>query len=63
MNLAARLEEAAPVGGVLIGDTTFRELGARAIVEPMPPLRVKGKRDPVTAYLLHRLVTAQPGRT
>jgi class 3 adenylate cyclase len=60
VNLAARLEEAAPVGGVLIGDSTFRELGARAVVEPMPPLRVKGKREPVTAYLLRVLATAPP---
>jgi hypothetical protein len=45
---------------VLIGDTTFRELGARAAVEPVPPLRVKGKRDPVTAYLLRGLATAPP---
>ena len=55
VNLAARLQAAAPVGGVLIGEATFRELGPRAIVEPMPPMRVKGKREPVTSYLLHRL--------
>ena len=57
VNVTARLEAAAPVGGVLIGEATFRELGTRAVVEPLPPLRVKGKRDPVTAYLLHRLTT------
>jgi class 3 adenylate cyclase len=57
VNLAARLQAAAPVGGVLIAEATFRELGARAVVEAMPPIRVKGKRDPVTAYLLHRLTT------
>jgi class 3 adenylate cyclase len=61
VNLASRLESAAPVGGVLIADATFRELGARAVVEAIPPLHVKGKRDPVTAYVLHRLA-AQPPR-
>ena len=56
VNLAARLQAAAPVGGVLISDETFRLLGPRAVVEPLPPFRVKGKREPVTAYVLHRLV-------
>jgi adenylate cyclase len=55
VNLAARLQAAAPVGGILIAQETFAALGARAIVEPVPALRVKGKREPVTAYLLHGL--------
>ena len=55
VNLAARLQTAAPVGGVLIGEETFRELGAQAVVEAVPPMQVKGKREPVTAYRLHRL--------
>ena len=49
VNLAARLQAAAPVGGVLIDDETFRELGAQAVVEAVPPMQVKGKREPVTA--------------
>ena len=55
VNLAARLQAAAPVGGVLIDEETFRELGSQAVVEAFPPMRVKGKREPVTAYRLHRL--------
>ncbi len=62
VNLAARLQAAAPVGGVLIGEATFHALGARAIVEPLPPLRVKGKREPVTAYVLHRPAAAAARR-
>ena len=62
VNLAARLEAAAPVGGVLIAEGTFLELGARAVVQAVPPMQVKGKREPVTAYLLHRLATALPER-
>jgi class 3 adenylate cyclase len=55
VNLASRLQSSAPVDGVLIGETTFRELGPRAIVEPMAPMRVKGKDAPVTAYVLLHL--------
>jgi adenylate cyclase len=55
VNLAARLQSEAPVGGVLIGEETFRRLGTRAVVEPQPPRRVKGKAAPVTAYVLHEL--------
>ena len=43
VNVAARLQAQAPVGGVLIGEETFRELGAGAVVEALPPQRVKGK--------------------
>jgi adenylate cyclase len=60
VNVASRLESEAPVGSVLIGEETFRRLGSRAVVEAVPPLRVKGKREPVTAYRLHRLTG--PGR-
>jgi len=55
VNLAARLQAEAPVGGVLIGEDTFRRLGSRAVVEPLPPLQVKGKQEPVRAYVLHRV--------
>jgi class 3 adenylate cyclase len=55
VNLAARLEEEAPVGGVLLGEGTFRRLGAGAVVEALPPRQVKGKEAPVSAYILHAL--------
>ena len=55
VNVAARLEAEAPVGGVLIGEETFRLLGTRAVVEPVSPLRVKGKGEPVIAFVLHRV--------
>jgi adenylate cyclase len=55
VNLAARLEAEAPVGGVLIGEGTFRRLGTSAVVEALPPTRVKGKEQPVAAYILHSL--------
>jgi class 3 adenylate cyclase len=55
VNVGARLQAEAPVGRVLIGDETFLRLGHRASVEPLPPLRVKGKQEPVRAYLLDRV--------
>jgi class 3 adenylate cyclase len=55
VNLASRLETEAPVDGVLIGEETFRRLGVRAVVEALPPRRVKGMEQPVTAYVLHEL--------
>jgi adenylate cyclase len=52
VNLAARLQAEAPVGGVVIGAETYAQLGSRATVEALPPLRVKGKEQPVAAYIL-----------
>ena len=52
VNLAARLEAAALPGTVVIGASTYRRLGAGVVAERMPPLQVKGKRDPVDAYVL-----------
>jgi class 3 adenylate cyclase/tetratricopeptide (TPR) repeat protein len=52
VNVAARLQQAAGVGEVLLGETT-RVLARGAIeVEELEPLRVKGKANPVTAFRL-----------
>jgi adenylate cyclase len=58
VNTGARLETAAPVGGVLIGDETYRRLPEGTVAEWQGGLRVKGKRDPVDAYLLFALPEA-----
>lgn len=55
VNLAARLESNAPVGGVLIGRGTADQLPDGAVVEELPPLQVKGKAEPVHACVLHDL--------
>jgi class 3 adenylate cyclase len=52
VNVAARLQAAAPVGGVLIGAETYRRLPPDTAAEAVPGLRVKGKDTPVDAYLL-----------
>ena len=55
VNTGARLESLAPVGGVLIGPTTYEQLPAGAVVEERVGLRMKGKDDAVDAYLLRAL--------
>jgi predicted ATPase/class 3 adenylate cyclase len=50
VNLASRLEHAAPVGGVLISSDTYRHVRGLFDVERQPPLSVKGKRDSVQTY-------------
>jgi class 3 adenylate cyclase len=52
VNLAARLEGAARPGTVVIGEATYRRLAPGAVAEPLPPLEVKGKREPVRSYEL-----------
>ena len=50
VNTAARLQAAAPPGGVAVGALT-RALTERVIVyDPLPPVAAKGKRDPVAAW-------------
>ena len=51
VNVAARLEASAPLGRVAIGEATLRRL-PRAQTESLGPIRVKGKADPVDAYVL-----------
>ena len=52
VNTGARLENAAPSGGVLIGDETYRRLPDGTVAEWQGGLRVKGKDEPIDAYLL-----------
>jgi class 3 adenylate cyclase len=52
VNVGARLEANAPVGGVLIGAETYRRLPDGAIAESVPGLQVKGKDMTVDAFVL-----------
>jgi class 3 adenylate cyclase/tetratricopeptide (TPR) repeat protein len=52
VNVAARLEQAAPPGEVLIGETTYRLVKDAVEVEPVGPLEVKGKSQPISAFRL-----------
>ncbi len=54
VNLAARLEQAAAPGEIIIGPETWRLVRDSVTVEPLEPLDLKGKSQPVLAYrLLH----------
>jgi class 3 adenylate cyclase len=52
VNTGSRLEGLAPPGGVLIGPQTLAELPDGAVVEARTGLRMKGKEEPVNAYVL-----------
>jgi class 3 adenylate cyclase len=52
VNVAARLEQAAQPGEILIGAETYRLTRAGAEVEALEPLSLKGKAQPVPAYRL-----------
>jgi class 3 adenylate cyclase/tetratricopeptide (TPR) repeat protein/ABC-type hemin transport system ATPase subunit len=52
VNVAARLEQAAPDGEVLIGQTTFRLVRDAVTVERTEPLDLRGKAKRVRAYRL-----------
>jgi class 3 adenylate cyclase len=54
-NLAARLQGLAGPGEVVVGLRTADELDGHAVVEAREPVPVKGKREPVPAFLLRRL--------
>jgi class 3 adenylate cyclase/tetratricopeptide (TPR) repeat protein len=54
MNLAARLQSAAPPGGILVSGDTYRYVRGVFDVTPQPPLTVKGKSEPVQTFLVRR---------
>ena len=60
VNVAARLEQAAPAGEVLIGESTYRLVREAVEVVPVEPLTLKGKPEPVPAY---RLLSVAEGAT
>jgi class 3 adenylate cyclase/tetratricopeptide (TPR) repeat protein len=61
VNVAARLEQAAPAGEVLIGSGTRLLVRDAVRVEPVAPLVLKGKSQPVEAFqLIEVLADAEP---
>ncbi|MCW2964402.1 MAG: hypothetical protein JWO17_1654 [Actinomycetia bacterium] len=62
VNVAARLEQAAAPGDVLIGRPTFELVGQAAEVVAVEPLALKGKAEPVPAYRLLRVLEEPPRR-
>ena len=62
VNTAARLSDAAGVGAVYAGRDTALATMTLASWRALPPLRLKGKREPVTAYELVGLRAASASR-
>jgi class 3 adenylate cyclase/tetratricopeptide (TPR) repeat protein len=62
VNVAARLEQAAQPGEVLVGEETYRLVRDAVEVEAVEPLPAKGKAEPLRAYRLLAVRTA-PVRT
>ena len=60
-NLAARLEQAASPGQILIGASTYRLVRDAVIVEPAGPLELKGKAEPQPAWRLIQVSPEGPG--
>jgi len=58
VNVAARLEQAAQAGEVLLGEDTYRLVRDAVVVDPVTPLTLKGKSLPVAAF---RLLSVHPG--
>jgi class 3 adenylate cyclase/predicted ATPase len=60
INLAARLQQAAAPGEILIGETTRRLLGDHVAVAEVAPFLVKGKRGPVNAARVLAVASGTP---
>jgi class 3 adenylate cyclase/tetratricopeptide (TPR) repeat protein len=56
VNVAARLEAAAAPGEIMLGADTYALVRAAVIAEPVEPLALKGKAEPVPAWRLSSVV-------
>ena len=61
VNVAARLEQAAQPGEVLLGEETLRLVNDAVEVEPVATLELKGKAEPVPAFRLLGVNATEPG--
>ncbi len=62
VNTASRLQAAAPVGTVLVGEATQRAATAAIVFEPAGEQALKGKATPVAAWIARRVVAERGGR-
>jgi tetratricopeptide (TPR) repeat protein len=60
VNVAARFEQAAQPGEILIGEQTRRLASAAIEVEHVEPVAAKGKAEPLACYRLLRVVAGAP---
>jgi class 3 adenylate cyclase len=59
VNIAARMEQTAPVGAMRISQNTWRLVRGLFDMQEQPPLLVKGRDEPMTTYLVQAAV-AEP---
>src|SRR5882672_11323971 len=50
VNTAARLQSAAPVNGILVGETTYRATASTIDYAERPPVEAKGKEAPIRVW-------------
>jgi class 3 adenylate cyclase len=62
VNVAARLEQAAQPGEILIGEATYALVRDAIVVEALKPLQLKGKSTPISAYRLKDVSQGVRGR-
>lgn len=62
VNVASRLQSAAPVGGIIVGERTFRATSTAIEYDALAPLMLKGKSEPVPAWQALGVVAATPRR-
>ncbi|GAB4581786.1 MAG: adenylate/guanylate cyclase domain-containing protein [Anaerolineales bacterium] len=55
VNLSARLMQAAQPGQTLASEEAYTRAGGTFLWETLPPIRVKGKTDPITIFRLDRV--------
>src|SRR6188508_1196656 len=63
VNTAARLEQAAAPGEILLGQSTYRLVRDAVVAEPTEPIEAKGKAQPVPAYRLVSVIPSAAGRS
>ncbi|MDX6425899.1 MAG: hypothetical protein QOD52_1304 [Gaiellaceae bacterium] len=57
VNTASRLQSAAPVNGVIVGEETYRETRGAIEYQATAPVLAKGKEHPVEAWIAVRALT------
>lgn len=56
VNTAARMQQAAPPGGLVVGETTFRLTRTAVQYEPLPEISAKGKEVPLRLWRVREFV-------
>jgi class 3 adenylate cyclase/tetratricopeptide (TPR) repeat protein len=60
VNTAARLQQSAPPGAILLGPGARRLLGSATEVEESPPLEIQGRAQPLSTWRVVRMLDGRP---